>query len=415
MGYGAITAPAAPPSLAAQATGTAIHLIVSDPVLANALSIPASAIANIIYTTLTSSSGSTLTTLATEIVANVAPDLVSDVTSVVSDVSEAVPFLGTLIHSGISIIELGIQGSEQYQQLLETNCQNWMQTAKVIPVDSTAPTPADIFAPIYNQGPGVIAAVTPNMDSFGRYKVLAGDSYTMPALGYALTMLTENESTIPSDIAQYESAGGVGINWVIRSAVTDWFHKNGAPNVGLSDLKLAQFKWLRRAISSQLGLVGSMEGTELWPIYLDMLRVEFDAGHLNRYYCAQLLMNGAVPGVPVGGNGYNQMCNMLPLVDAIIAMVNQWRAQVNPVTASDIAALKSIKTSAATAMTSSLRSLGIGKGFLPTPTPAAPKVAPKPILLVQRTSTAEALGIGAVLASAAVVTLLILKKRRRAA
>lgn len=355
-----------PDSAAVSSAAAAVRAIVSDPSLK--LSAPASGVASVLAHALESATGESVDKIATQAISQISAAALQNVGEIVGDIAEIVPVIGSVIKGAIAIGSLlsDIYAAQVAQGQALSNA--WLQTAIVVPVDSVDILPADIFAQIYvTPYPGA-GAVSPNRDKDGRIRPLSygpGQPWEgggMPAIGYALTMLTENSGS--ADMASWPD-DGIGMDPALRTNVTLAAKQVLGPAVGLSAVRLAQFKRVRQAIS--LSLVrqadpnrpeptGSVEGADFWPLYLDMLRVEFDAGRLTRQYAIMLLNNGLLPNVPKLGSGPGFNCggsedcpqgamnvDLTPLADAIIEMVNKWRARIEPKTAQDKAAYATLQ------------------------------------------------------------------------
>lgn len=260
---------------------------------------------------------------------------VSDAAVSAVDAGESIPVI-QFIAAAVKIV-MAVYGAyaasvQETGDVTAQGCSMFMQSMAIPMIDSTYVTPADIFALVY--GPD---GTTPPGGVFVTYW---GMAYQGPpntpglfpsALGWALMIITEGAGYSP---AQY--------GWLCNYAN----QQNFSAATGIPPARRAQFTKVRQAIVSQLGVVGSSEGADLWPLYLDMLRIEYVAGHIDEGLANFLLQSaGRIddqfnltdpldPDAPA--------CDFSPLAHAIMGPVNslrhEWESEINPVTASDVKA-----------------------------------------------------------------------------
>lgn len=265
-----------------------------------------------------------------------AADIGAEVGSAVADgvgaVLDIVPVIGAVVGAIVKIVAnvVGANAASDARrdQLILSGQNAFIQNAKAIGIDTGDVYPADIFAQIYMNDPtwkqdgvcivwhpqvvvpGVLTSRTPppasSMMGAGRLAVCdnvlsslpgpgqypTGPNMGMPALGFALVRATEGWGLL----------GGQTELDILR---TTYPFLSKEPNIGIPPERRVLYSKVRKAIQSQLGVHGSNEGQELWPIYVDMLRQDFAAGRLSVAWIAWLLLEpvAGTATVPISGGG----------------------------------------------------------------------------------------------------------------
>lgn len=365
--------------LSVQSTARAIDTLTGSGAVSS-FTDTAQAVIKLVDTSLSlASSGTTVAGLAGSALSSIGGDIAGDAAGIAGDVASIVPVIGALVKVVIDIVKIAIALSPDDTAAESAAFQAWLQTANVRAIDSVDPTPADIFASVYQSSSS--SEVFASQFAFDRSEYIGDaaarkwlatraqiiadnggqraptgeNSYRMPAIGFALTMLTESRWN-----ASTGNGDQVGVDYRIRQAQTVRYNQlqaaQGLPqNGGLSIQRTTEYKLLRRAIVDQLGVVGSDEGAQLWLIYLDMLRQDFDSGALSTTFGEILLNQGGWSDPSNAGSmdppslylgdffGANYKDDFSPLMGQIEAMVDRWRNSQHPSTAKDIAAYASVK------------------------------------------------------------------------
>lgn len=351
-------------------------------------------------------------------VSNTAATISSEVGQALSSVGDALPIIGAAISMFSSAEELISQQKQAVMQNLAAGCAN-----SYVPVLGTGRgkkiMPADIFVSSWAGGKAAVTVAGPGGKTFLVSPAVAG--FPVPTgLGEALIAMTECIDNVP----------GRGM---------------GSPNMGVPAARRALFRQIRKAIeASAVHPELTDGGASLWPIYLDLLRSEFDAGHLTSNYAAYLwVLSGqsigpgaAQPGGPTnsphtmpddcilnldlsdGCYGLNAMAALIGRYDIMspfstsasearavsgcieckkfdqraiqsaMVLVDDWRDAVNPVKlkwGSDIAAYakeQSILASVTNIARSKLGKVPAKAPAKPVAKPAAKKPAAAPAMLV---------------------------------
>src|SRR5258706_7778993 len=306
---------------AAIAKFSAVQTIAVDTTLVAKLSPEASSILTLVSDVGTSVLGTDFKTAAQSAIVDLASSLDSTLGDTVDQVIGAVPLLGTVFKFVAGIVTGAIAFAAETEAVQNQRCADWINTARVVPIDTQAATPACIFTPVYKY-------TSPN-DASDAFSSRAPVVYVgpasgelMPALGWGLTACTEGAGYSTSELQQMHAM---------------WVQNSSANGTGVPAPRRAQFRALRKAIAAQLGVAGGFEGGELWPIYLDMLREEFDSGRLSVGLCAFLMTDQG--SIQPDGSFISGDCNCFPIANAIGgpagSLVSAWKNQIHPVTKTD--------------------------------------------------------------------------------
>lgn len=357
---------------ARKATGLqviALDQLRSDPTVT--LSAPSQILVSSLATGLETALGKDISKLsqeAAEAVGNFAADAVGELAGsvgaeVIADVLVAVPYIGWVIKAVQVIVQM-LTGGENREEADARYCA-FLRSFAPKPTGSAlgggSLVPADIFACVHP-----VDNTVDGEPRFFNYRLQGGSSGRQVArvrsvLGMALMAVTEGRTIDPADVDWQKEwkRSGMGVfsadefrrGWEADQKYylkvdTDAFNEKSnvqrlahdiaqLPAIqagkrkqpvaaGISPQRVKQFTALRLAMEACHGPDSHSDGgVSLWPAYLDLLRGEFEAGHLS-----PMFVQNRISYVNTFGEG-DLSC--APAVAAqVMSLVEQWDHTVNP-------------------------------------------------------------------------------------
>lgn len=264
-----------------------------------------------VTTVLEGAVGQALTSLASDLAASMLGTVATAaVTDCVAELAGNIPLLGTIVQWASFVVDdiMGLSAEEALERkTFFEACQRVQSFFKPVPTghDSNR-VPSDVFGlydvqdaqalnGIYIPKAKAKAAGLPSAVEAPGIVDHNGTAYgmswqAMPMLGTCLITITEGAPpygnfTVPTKEGGLRIASYDELTRALRI-------KYQTKTFGVPAKRRAQFRKLRLAIQAQRkpNPRGTTDGgVSLWPIYLDMLRAEYDAGHLGYQYVHDLI------------------------------------------------------------------------------------------------------------------------------
>lgn len=306
-------------------------------------------------------------------------------TSVLGDVAQAVPFIGTAI-SLIATVWESEQASDAQKKAALAQACNWGPPAGS--ASGLRVVPADLFAPFY----GVDGYFSSNAPPKVRWDLAAlpviepafiGTPGYRSFIGQQLISVTES----PID---YGSGGSFVDDYaydLMKTSARLWL---GQKNLGVPPDKRALFTKLRMAMQaawrppygSPLLPLGRLPGTpfpypgenvsdggaSLLPAYLDLLSTEIDQGHITpemlAFFDSHLVIKPGHAGEPNRGQVEERIPDAPGCYQATWNLVNAWRSTIHPAYTQDVAAQKELQAEVDQALVNATGKVQLGSVWL---------------------------------------------------
>lgn len=331
--------------------------------------------------------GKSIQTLVSTSVSSSVTDMASDV---VGEVASAVPMVGAILGWFVFVVKSIVDtysSPSKSQEAAQTaaRCNNISHWYKPLPTGLGGVYPCDIFAKYIPEIPDYDSPGTPPVKASLAFSYCMAHSYCQrPFMGNALIAATEY-------------------------------------NTKIAAARRTQFKKLRVAMAAQFMRPSGDGGESLWPIYMDLMLTEADAGHMSpgqiSVSCAAAIKYASANDV-YALHGCCEAARSL-----VVATMDQWSRQTRPIYTQDVAKYNELKAQAAKIKADAQALINKKLGKTPTFSIGPALLANIASMMKPKTTTAAvtkkklspvvAVGIGMALAAAGAAALMARARPRR--
>jgi hypothetical protein len=255
--------------------------------------------------------GKSIQTVVSTSVSSSVTDMASDV---VGEIANAVPMVGAILGWFVGVVKSIVDTystPSKSQEAAQTaaRCNNITHWYKPLPTGLGGVYPCDIFAKYIPLIPDYDSPGTaPAKAALALGYCMAHSYCQRPFIGSALIAATETNSKVPA-------------------------------------ARKAQFKKLREAMAAQFMRPSGDGGESLWPIYMDLMLTEADAGHMSPGQilasCTAAMKNATTTDT------YSIHGCCAAAQSLVIATMDQWSRQTRPIYTQDVAKYNELKAQAA--------------------------------------------------------------------